>query len=156
MSDDIKKIQKYINSYYENYYRINYVYYEWAIENGIQDTTLFVLDQIFELQDHCTQRQVTENLGYPKQTVSFIMNKLEKQGIIYREKLPSDKRSYIVKFTKEGKKFAESILTVMRNAEIEAYQGMTEEERKMVTLGLQILADKLETSFKKNKSTAKL
>ena len=146
---DIKKIRELIDSYYKDYYRLNYIYYEWAIDHGTQDTTLFVLHEIFDLQDQCTQRQVTENTGYPKQTVSFIMRNLEKKGIIYRERSTLDKRNYLVKLTEYGNEFTKKIISEMKNNEIEAYQSMTEEERQIVTSGLKILADSLENSFRK-------
>lgn len=146
---DNKKMRELIDSYYEDYYRLNYIYYEWAIEHGTQDTTLFVLHEIYELQDQCTQKKVVEITGYPKQTVSFIMRNLEKKGIIYREKSPFDKRSYLVKFTEYGNEYAEKIITEMKNNEIKAYESMTEEERRTVTRGLKILANSLEKSFKK-------
>jgi MarR family 2-MHQ and catechol resistance regulon transcriptional repressor len=145
------KIVEYIESYYDSYYRIDYLYYEWAADHGIQDTTMFVLHEIYMEKDECTQKQVTENLGYPKQTVSFIMNKLEQQGFITREKSPHDQRNNIVKLTESGKKYTDKLIKEMKQAEIEAYQSMTEDERIMVTEGLKTLADALEKSFRKKK-----
>jgi len=148
---DIEKILEYINSYYNSYYRIDSLYNEWAADHGIKDTTLFVLDEIFIEQEECTQRKVSEKLGYPKQTVSFILNKLEEQGIICREKLPHDQRNNLVRFTEDGMKYAEKILVEMKNAEIEAYQSMTDKEQMAVTAGMEILASALEKSFQKRK-----
>lgn len=151
--EETEKMLAYIDSYYDNYYRIDYVYYEWAADHGIKDTTLFVLHEIFMEKEECTQKNVTENLGYPKQTVSFVMNKLEKQGIIYREKMPHDQRNNLVKLTEKGKIFADKIIWKMKQAEIEAYQNMTEEERILVTEGLKTLANALERSFQKKKKS---
>lgn len=148
---EIEKMLEYIDSYYDSYYRIDYLYYEWAADHGIQDTTMFVLNEIYMEKDECTQKQVTENLGYPKQTVSFIMNKLERQGIITREKSPHDQRNNIVKLTESGKRLADKLIKEMKQAEIEAYKNMTEEERVLVTEGLKTLADALEKSFRKKK-----
>ena len=149
MMNDIEQISAYIDSYYDSYYRINEVYYLWAAEHDVRDTTLFVLVEIFKEKDGCTQRQVSDNLGYPKQTVSFIMNKLENDGIITRKKSSDDQRNNLVQFTEKGRAYAEKLVAEMKNAEVEAYQGMTEEEQRIVTLGLKTLADALEKSFKK-------
>jgi len=149
MRDTRKKMLQYIDSYYDSYYRINEVYYAWAAEHEIQDTTLFVLTEIFKEKDGCTQSLVSENLGYPKQTVSFIMNRLERDGIIIRTKSPEDKRNNIVRFTEKGRIYAEKLVAEMQNAEVEAYRGMTPEERETVTQGLRILAEALEGSFAK-------
>lgn len=148
MADDEKMLEL-IESYYEDYYRLNYIYYEWAIEHGTQDTTLFVLHEIYKLKDQCTQSQIVEITGYPKQTVSYILRNLEKRDIIYRERSPHDKRSYLVGFTEYGNKYAEGIITEMKNNEIAAYKAMTEEERTTVTRGLKLLSDFLEKSFKR-------
>ncbi|MCR6544252.1 MarR family winged helix-turn-helix transcriptional regulator [Dehalobacterium formicoaceticum] len=148
---ETEKMLAYIDSYYDSYYRIDYLYYEWAADHGIKDTTLFVLHEIYMEKDECTQKNVTENLGYPKQTVSFVMNKLERQGIITRKKMPLDQRNNLVKLTEEGEIFASKMIREMKKHEIAAYLNMTEEERILVTEGLKTLANALERSFQKKK-----
>lgn len=148
---ETEKMLEYIDSYYDSYYRIDFLYYEWAADHGIRDTEMFVLYEIYMEKEECTQKQVAENLGYPKQTVSYILSKLEKQEIIYREKSPYDQRNNTIKLTENGKKIADQLIREMKQAEIEAYQNMTEEQRVLVTEGLKTLANALENSFQKKK-----
>ena len=44
------KIENYIADYYRSYFQMDSVYNDWALVNKIQDTTLFVLDELNKQQ----------------------------------------------------------------------------------------------------------
>lgn len=142
-----KKILQRIDEYYESYYRMDRIYYEWAAKHHIRDTTLFVLDCIYKTPKFCTQKSICEDLGYPKQTVSFTLKRLEEMGMITRQKDNLDSRGNLVHLTEEGMKYAEHLLGRMREAECRAFASMTEEDQETAIRGMRLLSEALEKSF---------
>ena len=87
-----KKYEAYIRRYYDIYFRMDALYNLWSSANRIQDTTLFVLNEI-SAQECCTQRSLASRLGYSKQTISSALRRLEQGGIISRQRDPMDQRN---------------------------------------------------------------
>ncbi len=58
------KIENYIADYYRSYFQMDSVYNDWALVNKIQDTTLFVLDELNK-QQPTSQSSLKRRLGYP-------------------------------------------------------------------------------------------
>jgi len=88
--EHIEQIRREIDEYYENWFRINRAYDRWAQRHGTSDNTLFALYTISACGDRgCTQRHICNEILLPKQTVSFILSKLEKQGLLRRREDPA-------------------------------------------------------------------
>lgn len=141
------EILQLIDQYYEDYFRFDAVYYRWAADFKIKDTTLFILERIYSAKEICTQKYLCEKLSYPKQTISAALNRLEKQGMIQRSRHSEDTRGNVISLTPKGRRFTEKAVGGMRQLEIQAYEHMTQEERETVTRGLHILADALDWAF---------
>ncbi len=138
-----------VKSYYDDWFQINKIYYEWAKTHGISQKALFVLFEIMESKVPCTQHAICERTSYQKQTVSQIIHGLEKQGLIICVTHEHDKRKKIVRLTERGLETAEKLSSVLKCKELEAFGSMTVEEREMVVRGFRILADALHHTFKK-------
>jgi DNA-binding MarR family transcriptional regulator len=147
--DSKDRIAEQIDSYYESWFEINSIYHVWAKRHGIQDTTLFVLYVIYNSAPHCTQNQICSKLVLPKQTVSLALSGLEKDGYIFREADPEDRRNKLVKLTEKGKDFAASILEELKSAEIEAFNEMSQEQRSAIVESFKLLSGSLSKSLSK-------
>ncbi len=145
--DQTEQIKNEINSYYENWFRVNYAYTNWALRHGTSENMIFVLYEISVAGEGCTQQKLCKRLLLPKQTISFLLAKLEKQGFLYREENPKDRRNKLVFLTESGEEYAKDILRKLEEAEIKAYKSMTAAQRKAVTDGLRSLADALTENF---------
>ena len=77
----IDQIQAFLDLYYISWFRINRTYNLWAQCHGIQDSTMFLLDEIHRNPEYCTQSMLIEKVLLPKQTVSSALKKLEEEGI---------------------------------------------------------------------------
>ncbi|WP_066646723.1 MarR family winged helix-turn-helix transcriptional regulator [Christensenella timonensis] len=146
--EHIEQIRREIDEYYENWFRINRAYDRWAQRHGTSDNTLFTLYTISACGDRgCTQRHICNEILLPKQTVSFILSKLEKQGLLRRREDPADRRNNLVFLTAEGKAYADRLLSALEDAEIRAYQRMNAAQRKALMDGYAALAAAIEQSF---------
>ena len=146
----MENISQYLKVYYESWFRINNAYNIWAQKRGVNYNTLFVLYEVYNNSINCTQRSICENLVLPKQTVSTILDRLEKEEYVYREINERDRRNKIVILTIKGEKFASELLAELEKAEVEAYNNLSKEERYAVTKGLYVFAKAIEKSFLKS------
>jgi DNA-binding MarR family transcriptional regulator len=147
--DSKEKIIEQIDSYYNSWFEINNIYHAWAKRHGIEDTTLFVLYVINNTVPYCTQSQICNKLFLPKQTVSQILSGLEKDGYIFKEPNIKDRRNKIVRFTEKGTHFAASILEELKLAEIEAFNQMSQEQRRAIVESFTLLSNSLIKSLSK-------
>lgn len=67
-----------------------------------------------------------------RQSMTVVLNDLEKQGLVIREFHPTDRRKKVIKFTPEGEKVCREILDVIAKAELEALSELGEEEQRML------------------------
>lgn len=145
--NNIDEVRKDIDAYYESWFRINQAYSVWAQQHGTTDNMIFTLYEIFSSEEGCTQQQICQKLFLPKQTISFLLSKLEKKGYILRRENPGDRRNKLVAFTQEGRKYAQQLLSELDYAEVRAFLGMTSEERRAVSAGLRSFAEAISRSF---------
>lgn len=147
--DSKEKINQQIDSYYNSWFEINNIYHVWAKRHGMQETTLFVLYVINNTEPYCTQSQICSKLFLPKQTVSQILSGIEKDGYILKEPNTNDRRNKIIRFTERGTSFANSILEELKLAEIEAFNQMSQEQRRTVVESFALLTNSLIKSLSK-------
>lgn len=146
--EHIEQLRREIDEYYTNWFRLNRAYDRWAQQHGTSDNTVFTLYTISVCGDcGCTQQHICSELLLPKQTVSFILSKLEKQGMLLRKEDPQDRRNNLVFLTPEGKTYAHQLLSALEDAEISAYESMTNAQRKSLLEGYAALTAAIEQSF---------
>jgi len=141
-----KQMDAYIDSYYASYFQMDGIYNKWALANGIQDTTLFVLNEISK-QEFCTQRSLTDSLGYSKQTISYSLRRLEQEGIVTRQRALHDQRNNLIRLTPKGKAYADKLLSRLRSAERQAFQRLGQEGSEKVLAAFHELTSALADSI---------
>ena len=125
------KIENYIADYYRSYFQMDSVYNDWALVNKIQDSTLFVLDELNK-QQPTSQSSLKRRLGYSKQTISSSLRRLEADGLIVRQRAEGDRRNKLIYLTPRSKEYAGALLARLHAAESRAFQTLGEEERRRV------------------------
>ena len=125
------KIENDIADYYRSYFQMDSVYNDWALVNKIQDTTLFVLDELNK-QQPTSQSSLKRRLGYSKQTISSSLRRLEADGLIVRQRAEGDRRNKLIYLTPRGKEYAGALLARLHAAESRAFQTLGEEECRRV------------------------
>lgn len=103
-------------------------YEEYAKSVGLSYTSLLILNMIYDYKN-CTQKQICEKCFIPKQSVNTFITDLYKKNYIELKETPEDRRSKTIKFTSEGKKYADKIITKLKKSEKYAMQNLTPEER---------------------------
>lgn len=121
-----------LNKYYAIWQEYNYVYEEWAKAHGLSVNSLLVLCAIHDGGDDCTQKKISQRWMIPKQTINMVFKDFERRGFVELFPLPEDKRNKVIRFTKAGKEYADTIISKLRKAELFAVEEIGIERMKQL------------------------
>ena len=107
---------------------LNALYHRAAVKLGISDSVFVVLYEIFDEGDECLLTDIYKKSGISKQTVNSALRSLEKDEIVYLEKI--DGRTKKVVLTEKGKVFVKNTVARLYEAEARAFSDWTDEEIK--------------------------
>ena len=103
-------------------------------QNILMDCTkneLFALLLLFR-QSEVNMTRIAEYIGVPLNTATGIVARMEKKGIILRERSLEDKRIVTISMTTEGKKYIQSIMKEFLNYGQLMMESFTTEEMQLV------------------------
>ena len=107
---------------------LNALYHRAAVKLGISDSIFVVLYEIFDEGDECLLTDIYKKSGISKQTVNSALRSLEKDEIVYLEKI--DGRTKKVVLTEKGKIFVKDTVARLYRAEARAFDDWSDEEIK--------------------------
>lgn len=121
-----------LNKYYAVWQEYNYVYEEWAKAHGLSVNSLLVLCVIHDGGDDCTQKKISQRWLVPKQTINMFFKDFERRGFVKLFPLPEDKRNKVIRFTKTGKEYADTIISELQKVELFAVEEIGIERMKQL------------------------
>ena len=110
----------------------NNLYMKLAQQNGISLAELYVYMAFEEHAYQITNGQIVEYTGYSKQTISSLIKRYEKKGLIISQESSQDKRSKILVPTNEGKQQLERVLTSVHASELQALNELGLKKTKVL------------------------
>ena len=137
--DHTSKMRRVIDTWYDDWFAMDRLYYEWARRRGITGTILFTLYAIHAIGKACTPGQIVEKLALSKQTVNSTLDTLEARGFISRQRDTVDQRSRIVSLTDEGRAYAEELLGALDDAEQGAFSALGDDLQTMIDLNRKLV-----------------
>ena len=66
----------------EQFQNMDNAYEAYAKSKGLTYLSLMVLDEIYALGDGCTQKQISEDTHYPKQSINLVVKSFLEDGIV--------------------------------------------------------------------------
>ncbi len=113
--------------------RINYLasemdslYHLADLRLGISDSVSLVLYALYDGEGRCPLGNIYKKSGVSKQTLNSAVRALEKDGLLYLE--PYKGRAKQAVLTEKGRAYAEQTAARLVHAELQAFDGWTEEE----------------------------
>ncbi len=129
-----------LNQYYDAWLQYNNVYEEWAKAHGLSVNCLLVLCAICDSGDGCTQKRISQKWLIPKQTISMVFKDLQRKGFVELSPLPEDKRNKTIRFTEEGKEYADTIVNALRKAELSVIEEIGVERMQLLNDSMALFA----------------
>lgn len=102
------------------------LYHLASLRLGITDSVSLVLYFLYDAEGQCPLSDIYKNSGISKQTINSAVRGLEKEGVLYLE--PYKGRAKLAVLTDKGRAYAEKTVARLRRAEMQAFDGWTEEE----------------------------
>ena len=88
----------------------NRIYAEWCKKRGISYSWLLILDMILRAKDGIEPSMISDSLFMPRQTMTSLLDQLEKNGLILRERSLTDRRRINLALTEKGEETIVGIL----------------------------------------------
>jgi DNA-binding MarR family transcriptional regulator len=85
------------------------------------------------LRDGLAAKDICASSGFPKNTMSRAVQKLVRRKLIRRAPDPADRRSYVLRLTREGRRIFDEALLVMVERERIMLAGLSAEERRLLS-----------------------
>lgn len=110
-------------------------YEDYAKSKGLNYLSLMVLEEIYELGDGCTQKQIADDTHYPKQSVNLVVKAFLEDGIVELKELPENRKNKGITLTEKGRQLCAEIVVPMLQQEALATTQMDEaESRELIRL----------------------
>ena len=98
---------------------------------GIEDLPPSYGDILFAIdrKDGLSIKEICEISNKDKSTVSLIVNNLEKNGYVLKERDENDGRSLKIRLSKKAQREGKKMMEISRKLQEQIYQGLNEEDK---------------------------
>lgn len=134
------KTKKNVTQFCDAWQGLNIIYEDYARASGISYTSLYILNAIVQLEN-CTQKKICKKTLLPKQTVNNVITSFYKSGYIELCELSENRRIKVIHLTKTGEKYADTLISHIKNAEYKAMEKLTTEQQEQLNKLMQIYCD---------------
>ncbi len=109
-------------------------------------TPIKVLLYLKFFQNDVEPSVIADFICVPRQTMTSILDGMEKDGLIVRLEHPSDRRRKLVRFARKGSALAERVLNEIRRHEAQAMAALTSGELSSMLASMRKFSEALESS----------
>lgn len=90
-------------------------------------TEFFVLETIY-VKGSQTIQQIASNVFISSGSMTYVIDKLEKRGLVYRNPCPHDRRVIHIEFTSEGRDFMDKVMDKHKDNLEDIFRALNPEE----------------------------
>ena len=98
--------------------------------------------------DGCIARDICRDCVLDKSTMTNLLGRMERQGLIVREENGQDKRASFLRLTDEGRALAEQAKEIFRQTDARAARNLSPEEQSQLVRLLKTVTQNLEEETK--------
>ena len=106
-----------------------------------------ILEYLLE-HDGCIARDICRDCVLDKSTMTNLLGRMERQGLIVREENGQDKRASFLRLTDEGRALAEQAKEIFRQTDARAARNLSPEEQSQLVRLLKTVTQNLEEEMK--------
>ena len=108
-------------------------------QSGLTTSQLLVLEAIQKLDDP-TPKAIAKEIVLSQATVTSIVDRLQKRGLVQRQKSTTDKRSVQIKLSSEGEEKLKESPEILQSEFLQKYRKLESWERQMLIASLSRIA----------------
>lgn len=112
----------------EQFQNMDNAYEAYAKSKGLSYLSLMVLDEIYALGDGCTQKQISEDTHYPKQSINLVVKSFLEDGIVELRELTENRKNKGITLTDKGRQLCDDVIVPLLRQEEAAMHEMGEKE----------------------------
>ena len=112
----------------EQFQNMDNAYEAYAKSKGLTYLSLMVLDVIYALGDGCTQKQISEDTHYPKQSINLVVKSFLEDGIVELRELPENRKNKGITLTEKGRRLCDDVIIPLLRQEEAVMLEMSEQE----------------------------
>lgn len=131
----MSKVKERAQNFSTEWLRAQTLYKESAKAVGLTDNFITILHAIYNNPENCTQKYLVETTYLPKQTINFVISRLQKQKLITMKASPKDGRIKLIQLTKSGKAYlSKTIVPFIQDTEQALAQMTKKDQKRLVKL----------------------
>ncbi|MCL2752944.1 MAG: MarR family transcriptional regulator [Defluviitaleaceae bacterium] len=141
-----------LSSLKETWHKINCLYDLYAKSLDLSFVSVLVLWTLHNSVAVCTQKELCQKLGLPKQVVNSIIKSFWERGYV-ELKEAKDRRNKEIIVTKKGNEFAKKVLSPLSEAEYAVWKGLSPQEIAILAGALEKYIMALEEALQNRNDT---
>lgn len=119
----------FFDRYYKSWWGIDAAYEKIAADCDVTYNVMNILSLLYRHRTPMPQNELSKELHLSNQTVTSVVDNLEKKGLVTRSIPEDDRRKRIVTLTDEGRAIGRHVGRTMRQVELAAFAELSEEEQ---------------------------
>lgn len=127
-SDIIARMRK----LFELWANFDQVYNKFLRRWNLSYNAYLVLEVLYYSKEALEPAELADKQSIPRQTMTFVLDSLEKGGYVERLPHPKDRRKKNIALTAAGQTLAEDVVETMFEKEVEAMEVLTTEEQEVL------------------------
>lgn len=113
---------------------LNELYHNVALQFGLSDASSIILYTLYISEKPCSQKELCELWSLTKTTVNSALRKLIKSEYVALSSDPTNYKVKLARLTKSGEALAEKSARPLFEAELKAFERLTEEEQEQLAV----------------------
>lgn len=119
----------------QQFQNMDNAYEAYARSKGLTYLSLMVLEEIYELGDGCTQKQISDDTRYPKQSINLVVKAFLDDGIVKLKELPENRKNKGITLTEKGRLACADVIVPLLRQEEQTMASIGEaESRELIRL----------------------
>ena len=101
----------------EQFQNMDNAYEAYARSKGLTYLSLMVLDVVYALGNGCTQKQISEDTHYPKQSINLVVKDFLEDGIVELREMPENRKNKGITLTDKGRQLCDDVIVPLLRQE---------------------------------------
>ena len=109
------------------------IYRDIVSHSGMSENEFWIWYTLVIMEGEYSQQDICSSWSLSKQTVNTIVSRMVQKELVFLEVVPGTRNRKIIRLTEKGRKYGESIVRTISDAENRAFDRLPNEDRNACT-----------------------